>query len=318
MPPDTTTFKLRQAIAFRRLDEIKLLLAEPGLVNKLDEDGEYPLTHAAGSGHPEVVRILLDAGADINRALPKSGKTPLIRAAWSVSGRGWPGDVEIVRLLVASGLGPLRLQRRRRLALPRPGAHPGGPGRPGDHDEPRECPARAAGAVVRPMAGCAGRNDRGWGIAGKVNLSSRVNKPNQKPLGRIGRCTRPRRHHGVPMHSEWPCVYQPELNMSEWWIPFVPFALVFAWLFLFGVGRRRACPDCNQPLPLTQSPFTKTMRQWFEGGYICPNCGCEADVAGRKVLAGTAPQLRSVITSVALLALSVVPAIVMLVLLFQR
>ncbi len=106
--------------------------------------------------------------------------------------------------------------------------------------------------------------------------------------------------------------------MSELWIPFFPFALFFAWLFFFGVGRRRACPDCNKPLPLFQSPFTKTKRQWFEGGFVCQDCGCEADVAGRKVQAGTPPQLRSIITGIGLLALTAVPAIVILVMLFQR
>jgi|HubBroStandDraft_6_1064221.scaffolds.fasta_scaffold2105365_1 ankyrin repeat protein len=74
MPPDTTTFKLSQAIAFRRLDEIKQLLTEKGLVNKLNENGAYPLIQAAGQGHSEVVKILLDAGAEINLAKPTSGK----------------------------------------------------------------------------------------------------------------------------------------------------------------------------------------------------------------------------------------------------
>jgi cell wall assembly regulator SMI1 len=117
MPPDTTTFKLSQAIAFRRLEEIKQLLAEPGLVNRLDENDEYPLTHAAGGGHPEVVKILLDAGAEINRAEPESGKTALIRAAWAVSDRGWPEDVEVVKLLIAAGADVRARDHKARTAL---------------------------------------------------------------------------------------------------------------------------------------------------------------------------------------------------------
>ncbi len=64
---------------------------------------------------------------------------------------------------------------------------------------------------------------------------------------------------------------------------FVPF---FLFLFMFGL-RRPDCPDCGRPLPLLQSPFTKTRRQWAEGGYLCSNCGCETDRAGQKVPPGS-------------------------------
>jgi hypothetical protein len=94
--------------------------------------------------------------------------------------------------------------------------------------------------------------------------------------------------------------------------------MFFAGLFLFILVRRNACPDCNKPLWPIQSPFTKTWRQWVEGGYVCGNCGCQVDIAGRKVPAGTAPQQRSIITGLGLVALAVIPAIVLLVLLFQR
>ena len=105
--------------------------------------------------------------------------------------------------------------------------------------------------------------------------------------------------------------------MNDLWIP-LPFAVFFAWLFFFGMGRRKVCPDCNKPLPRIQSPSTKTWRQWVEGGYVCQNCGCEADIAGKKVLAGTAPQRRSIIIGIGLLTLAVVPAFVLLTMLFQR
>jgi hypothetical protein len=105
--------------------------------------------------------------------------------------------------------------------------------------------------------------------------------------------------------------------MNELWIPLFPFAVFFAWLFFFGMGRGKSCPDCAKALPLFQSPFTKTKRQWVEGGYVCQNCGCEVDIAGAKVAAGTAPQRRSIIIGIGLLMLAVVPAFVLLIMLFQ-
>ena len=71
--------------------------------------------------------------------------------------------------------------------------------------------------------------------------------------------------------------------MIDLWIPLFPFVVFFAWLFIFGMGRQKLCPDCNKPLPRIQSPFTKTKHQWIEGGFICSNCGCESDINGTKV-----------------------------------
>ena len=106
--------------------------------------------------------------------------------------------------------------------------------------------------------------------------------------------------------------------MNDLWIPLLPFALFFAWLFVFGMGRNKVCPDCNKPLPRIQSPFTKTKRQWIEGGFICSNCGCEADVNGTKVPTGTAPQRRSIFIGIGLVTLAIIPAIGLLTILIQR
>ncbi len=106
--------------------------------------------------------------------------------------------------------------------------------------------------------------------------------------------------------------------MNDLWIPLLPFAAFFAWLFFFPMGRRKACPNCNERLPPVQSPLTKTKRQWWEGGYVCRNCGCEADIAGNKVPAGVAPQRRSMITGIALLTLAVVPAFILVTVLLYR
>jgi ankyrin repeat protein len=63
------------------LPRVRDLLAEdPSLVNRLPEYGSYylgsgtPLKNAAASGHIEIVRLLLEHGADPN--LPEPGIAP--------------------------------------------------------------------------------------------------------------------------------------------------------------------------------------------------------------------------------------------------
>jgi len=106
-------------------------------------------------------------------------------------------------------------------------------------------------------------------------------------------------------------------KMNNFWIPLLPFIVFFAWFFL-AMARRKPCPGCNKPMPPFQSPFTKTKRQWWEGGYVCQHCGCEADIAGNQVPAGSAPKRRSIITGVALLTLAFVPAVILLSVLLYR
>lgn len=66
-------------------------------VGMSDGSGRTPLHAAAGRGHTEMVRWLLDRGADVN-ALAFEG-TPLALAAWG-------GHVEAVRALLAAGADP--------------------------------------------------------------------------------------------------------------------------------------------------------------------------------------------------------------------
>ena len=77
-----------------------------------------------------------------------------------------------------------------------------------------------------------------------------------------------------------------------------PFFAVFLPLLMFVPGfvalwtfyrQRRDCPNCGSPLSGIQSPFTKTWRQWVEGGYLCQNCGCQTNLAGEKVAPSPRP-----------------------------
>ncbi len=99
---------------------------------------------------------------------------------------------------------------------------------------------------------------------------------------------------------------------------FVAFAPFFVLLLFYMMRRPKACPECGERLPAFQSPLTKTRRMWIEGGYICRKCGCEADVAGRKVAAGTPPRARSLVLGIVVLATAAVPAAILLALLLQR
>lgn len=104
--------------------------------------------------------------------------------------------------------------------------------------------------------------------------------------------------------------------MTDLWM--MPIALFFAWLFIFGMARGKVCPDCSRPLQLLQSPFTRTRRQWVEGGYLCQNCGCETDIAGRKVAAGTPLSFRALGLQLGLLTLAAIPLVVLMVMLLHR
>jgi ankyrin repeat protein len=82
------------AAALGRIEDARRLLAGANT-----EDRHLALTLAADFGHVEIVRLLLDAGADPNRYNPVGGHshtTPLHQAA----GRGHD---EVVRLLVERG-----------------------------------------------------------------------------------------------------------------------------------------------------------------------------------------------------------------------
>ena len=52
------------------LEIVRMLIEAGADINKLTNDGWTPLRFAATSGHPEATKILIDAGADLNISSP--------------------------------------------------------------------------------------------------------------------------------------------------------------------------------------------------------------------------------------------------------
>jgi ankyrin repeat protein len=99
---------LGMACATGNLTRVRELLdQDPSLVNRVsDYTGYYtgcgaPIKNAAGGGHIEIVRLLLERGADPN--LPEEGIAPDGHALHSAVVRG---HIEIVRLLLEHGAHP--------------------------------------------------------------------------------------------------------------------------------------------------------------------------------------------------------------------
>ena len=76
-------------------DVVRVLLEGGANVDRVDGDGETALHIAAMFGHPDICRLLLDWGAKVDT--PDKGKfTPLHNAAWF-------GNLSVVKLLVERG-----------------------------------------------------------------------------------------------------------------------------------------------------------------------------------------------------------------------
>ena len=73
---------------------VKLLSGIEADTNKANDNGQTPLFIASYNGDVEVVKVLAESGADINKA--RYGQTPLYAASWI-------GHAEVVKVLAESG-----------------------------------------------------------------------------------------------------------------------------------------------------------------------------------------------------------------------
>ena len=81
----------------RHVSMVRVLLeAGAGVDKARASDGVTPLLMASSYGHTEVANALIAAGADVDKARTDDGTTPLLLASWN-------GGVEVVAALIAAG-----------------------------------------------------------------------------------------------------------------------------------------------------------------------------------------------------------------------
>lgn len=74
--------EIHEAATEGNLEQVKnLLSADNSFLNTVDDRGRTPLHHAAGNNHLDIIRYLLDSGANIEAA-DSRGNTPLLSAIW--------------------------------------------------------------------------------------------------------------------------------------------------------------------------------------------------------------------------------------------
>jgi hypothetical protein len=83
---------------------VKLLIRAGADINKVKDEGWTPLLYAASDGHDRIVKLLLDSGANPNKATDE-GWTPLIIAA-AAEMTGFGGHDASVKLLLEAGADP--------------------------------------------------------------------------------------------------------------------------------------------------------------------------------------------------------------------
>jgi ankyrin repeat protein len=88
-----------------KVPAVRWLLDNGAPVNERDRAGATALAHASEKGHDEVVRLVLERGADASIVLVKSRTTPLIAASTN-------GHLEIVRLLLGHPAGKATINQR--------------------------------------------------------------------------------------------------------------------------------------------------------------------------------------------------------------
>ena len=87
---------LTDAIYRDDLNNVEMLIKKGFDIDKKNKEGFTPLIIAAGLGNEKIVKVLLDAGADVNLLEDKMGTSALHKASQS-------GNVEIAKLLLSHG-----------------------------------------------------------------------------------------------------------------------------------------------------------------------------------------------------------------------
>lgn len=87
---------LLHAVNNQDLARVRGLIGEGADPNETDENGDCPLIIAAYRGYTEIVRVLLEAGADVTAVDPSMKATALHAAAYA-------GHAEAARLLIELG-----------------------------------------------------------------------------------------------------------------------------------------------------------------------------------------------------------------------
>jgi ankyrin repeat protein len=92
-----TMTALMQAVQRNDVTRVRELIAQGVDVSELDASQDAPLVMAAYKGHTEIVRLLLEAGADVTAVDPGMKATALHAAAYA-------GRADAARLLVGHGI----------------------------------------------------------------------------------------------------------------------------------------------------------------------------------------------------------------------
>jgi ankyrin repeat protein len=88
---------LMKAVQRNDAAAVKTLIARGVNVNELDANGDAPLVMAAYKGHTDILRLLLEAGADLTAVDPDMKATALHAAAYA-------GRTEAAKLLIEHGI----------------------------------------------------------------------------------------------------------------------------------------------------------------------------------------------------------------------